>query len=379
MALQLTSVAYLWPALAAASAGAAATAFAREFAGLAFGAPARRRKPSWTTHNRIALDLSTVRLRDFSTAAARPGTLVCAPFALHGATLVDFAHGHSLVAALTAGGIERIFVTDWRSAGPEMRFLSIDSYLADLNVLVDTIGPPVDLVGLCQGGWMALAYAARFPDKVRKLVLAGAPIDIAAGASDLSRLAAQTPMEVFRDLVNISEGRMLGRYALQVWEPAVVDAGAIREVLQVPREIKSAQWRRLEARFRAWYEWTLDLPGTYYLEAVERLFKQNQLAAGGFVALGRRIDLSELTLPIFLLAARDDAVVAPAQILATAQLVGSPAHQMRTAIASCGHLGLFMGRRALAETWPQIARWLADPLASDPGMTEPNSAYRKTA
>src|SRR5262245_9811860 len=278
MALQLTSVAYLWPALAAASAGAAATAFAREFAGLALGAPARRRKPSWTTPNRIALDLSTVRLRDFSTAAARPGTLVCAPFALHGATLVDFAHGHSLVAALTAGGIERIFVTDWRSAGPDMRFLSIDSYLADLNVLVDTIGPPVDLVGLCQGGWMALAYAARFPDKVRKLVLAGAPIDIAAGASDLSRLAAQTPMEVFRDLVNISEGRMLGRYALQVWEPAVVDAGAIREVLQVPREIKSAQWRRLEARFRAWYEWTLDLPGTYYLEAVERLFKQNQLA-----------------------------------------------------------------------------------------------------
>ena len=29
------------------------------------------------------------------------------------------------------------------------------------------IGPPVDLVGLCQGGWMALVYAARFPGKVR--------------------------------------------------------------------------------------------------------------------------------------------------------------------------------------------------------------------
>jgi pimeloyl-ACP methyl ester carboxylesterase len=41
---------------------------------------------------------------------------------------------------------------------------------------VDDIGPPVDLIGLCQGGWLSLVYAARFPGKVRRLVLAGAPI-----------------------------------------------------------------------------------------------------------------------------------------------------------------------------------------------------------
>ena len=58
-----------------------------------------------------------------------------------------------------------------------MQFLGIDDYLADLNVLIDEIGAPVDLIGLCQGGWMALVYAARFPGKVRKLVLAGAPVD----------------------------------------------------------------------------------------------------------------------------------------------------------------------------------------------------------
>ena len=61
-----------------------------------------------------------------------------------------------------------------------MRFLGIDDYLSALNVAVDQIGGKVDLVGLCQGGWMALVYAARFPAKVRKLVLAGAPVDIRA-------------------------------------------------------------------------------------------------------------------------------------------------------------------------------------------------------
>ena len=76
-------------------------------------------------------------------------------------------------------GRSRVFVTDWRSATPEMRYFTIDSYLADLNVAVDQLGPPVDLIGLCQGGWLALVYAARFPTKVRRLVLVGAPIDIA--------------------------------------------------------------------------------------------------------------------------------------------------------------------------------------------------------
>ncbi|WP_457831695.1 alpha/beta fold hydrolase, partial [Staphylococcus aureus] len=86
-----------------------------------------------------------------------------------------------------------LFMADWRSASADMRFLGIDDYLADLNVLVDQLGGFVDLVGLCQGGWLSLLFAARFPAKVRKLVMAGAPIDIAAGQSALSATATATP------------------------------------------------------------------------------------------------------------------------------------------------------------------------------------------
>jgi poly(3-hydroxyalkanoate) synthetase len=46
------------------------------------------------------------------------------------------------------------------------------------------------------------------------------------------------------------------------------------------------------------------------LQVVEHLFKENRLATGRFVALGRRVDLSELRCLLFLLAARDDDVVA---------------------------------------------------------------------
>jgi poly(3-hydroxybutyrate) depolymerase len=344
---QLAPLAFLWPALAAGSASELVSAMAREFANLAVGpdpqagAPA----PRWATRNKVALELSAVRLRDFSASRQGTATLVCAPFALHGATLVDFAPQHSLIAALQQSGLERLFVTDWRSAASDMRFWSIDDYLCMLNLLVDELGGCVDLVGLCQGGWMALTYAARFPAKVRKLVLAGAPVDMAAGTSKLSELAVNTPTAVFKELVALGDGRVLGRWLLQWWSPPHLERADIHALLQSSDAMDSTPFRRLEARFRHWYGWTVDLPGTYYLQVVEQLFKENRLAAGSFVALGRRVDLSSLRGPLFMLAARDDDIAAPAQLFAIERMVER-------------HLSLFMGRESLCAAWPEIGRWL---------------------
>ena len=353
------SLAFLWPALVAESASEIASAAAREFANLAVGPQPEEseRQPEWTTANRVALELPTLRLRDFAAGSDVP-TLICAPFALHGATITDFAPHHSLVAALLAAGLGRVFATDWRSASPDMRFLSIDSYLADLNVAVDELGGRVHLVGLCQGGWMALIYVARFPGKIAKLVLAGAPIDLAAGNSKLSELARETPVAIFRELVELGGGRLLGRHALRFWAPDFPDPNAIRELLQSSHPTTSAAFRPLESRFREWYAATLDLPGTYYLQVVEHLFKENRLAKGRFVALGRKVDLFDLRCPIFLLAAREDDVVAPAQIFATEHLVNARHCPVEKAVTPCGHLGLFMGRQILTDVWPNIARWL---------------------
>jgi poly(3-hydroxyalkanoate) synthetase len=304
------------------------------------------------------VELPTMRLRDFSIAATGVPTLICAPFALHGSSIADFAHGHSLVEALRSHEIDRLFVTDWRSATPDMRFLSIDGYLADLNVAVDDLGGKVDLVGICQGGWMGLVYAARFPGKVRKLVIAGAPIDIAAGDSSISTLAKAVPLAAFADLVELGHGRVIGQRVLDLWGSRNPDATAIREVLQLPAGDRSRLASARESRFREWYATTVDLPGTYYLQVVEWLFKENRLAAGRFVALGRQIDLSTLRLPVFLLAARDDEFVALGQVLGAARLLGTKATDIRQAIAPGSHVALFMGSTTLANIWPRIARWL---------------------
>jgi poly(3-hydroxybutyrate) depolymerase len=312
---------------------------------------------------RSALELHTVRLRDFTTVKSGVPTLLCTPLALHGAAVADLAAGHSLVAALRGAGIERLFMADWRSASADMRFLGIDDYLSDLNVVVDHLGGLVDLVGLCQGGWLSLLYAGRFPAKVRKLVMAGSPVDIAARQSELSAVAAATPLTMFQSLVDSGDGRVIGRNVAKLWGTDTVDANYVRQSLQTLQPTDSPEFIRLEASFRNWNSWTIDVPGTYYLEVIEKLYKRNELATGSFVALGQKIDLSRLRLPMYLLAGSADEVVAPEQLLAVERLVGTQPEHLRHEVAPSNHLGLFMGKRTLEEYWPRIVRWLKEPPA----------------
>ena len=351
---------FMWPGAMAVAASEAIAASLERFGRYLSGAPfeaAETGQRLWTTSHRLRLQLGTMELRDFSTARTGVAALICAPFALHCATIADLGPGHSVVEALCERGVGRVYVTDWRSAGPEMRFLSIDSYLADLNVAVDELQPPVDLIGLCQGGWLALAYAARFPHKVRRLVLVGAPVDIAAGQSELSQLAAQVPLAAFEEFVSSQGGRVRGRHMLRMWGPTL-GAKDERRVLQVPPDDHSAAMKDLLARFREWYDLTVDLPGTYYLEVASWLYKENRLAEGRFVALGRQTNLVSVHQPIFLLGARDDELVAPEQLFATARRVGTPKQHIETATEPCGHLSLFIGAETITRSWVRIADWL---------------------
>ena len=353
--------AFFWPALAAASAGEIASSFAAHFLGSSGDDDGDRtpQEPEGATPSKIALELHSVRLRDFTMVKGGVPTLLCTPLAMHGATLADLAAGHSLVAALRGAGIGRLFMTDWRSASADMRFLGIDEYLADLNVLVDRVGGLVDLIGLCQGGWLSLVYAGRFPAKVRKLIMAGAPVDIAARQSRLSAKAEATPLAMFQSLVNLGDGRVLGRNLAKFWGNDA-DANGIRETLQTLQLIGSPEFTRLETIFKTWNSWTIDIPGKYYLEVVEKLYTRNELANGSFVALGQKIDLSGLRLPLYLLAGSTDEVVAPEQLLAVERLVGTPPEYRRHEVAPCNHLGLFMGKRTLEEYWPRMVRWMKE-------------------
>ena len=319
--------------------------------------------PVWTTQNQIMLDLDTMYLRDFSTGSQNLPVLLDAPYAGHSATIVDFAPGQSLVKAFLDNGHPQVFVTDWKSATEEMKDFTIDTYLEALNLAIDELGGEVVLVGVCQGGWLSAALAARFPKKVKALILAGAPIDTQAGNGVIKKLTRDLSMSNYKALVKRGNGRLLGQFMLQAWKGMHPDQQYIEKYIDLFLHLDDPHYVKRTETFARWYEYPLDLPGAFYLQVVQQLFKENLLARGEFMALGKKINLKAITVPTYLLAGKSDDITPPEQVLAATHLIGTPPSHIAQKIVPGGHIGLFMGHKNIHEVWPEIAKWLA-------GMTD---------
>jgi poly(3-hydroxyalkanoate) synthetase len=240
-----------------------------------------------------------------------------------------------------------------------MRDFDIDKYLAEINVVVDELGGAAHLVGLCQGGWMCAMYAARFPGKVRSLTMGGAPIDTDAGDGAIKRMAHRLPMSFYDRLVAAGGGRMLGSIMLAGWKQMHPER-QFEKYLDLYGHVDDTCYVRRAERFARWYENPVDLPGRYYLQAIQKLFKRNEFAKGKFVALGRTLDPKQITTPVYLIAGDADDITPKEQVFNAAGLVGTPASRIARKEVPGGHIGLFMGTRTLAEVWPVVGRWILD-------------------
>jgi polyhydroxyalkanoate depolymerase len=316
-------------------------------------------RPKLATPHTTRLDLRTMVLRDYGTPGAGIPTLVDAPHAGHTAAIADYHKGQSLVETLLANGIQHVALTDWKSATPDMKDLEIDNYLEEMVVAIDDLGGRVNLVGLCQGGWVSTMLAARFPEKVNALVLAGAPIDTDAGNGSIRKMVHQSPASFYEELVGLGGGLMQGKFMLQGWKNMHPEQHYMQDHIDLYEHIDDAAYLAKQETFERWYENPIDLPGRWYLQVIQQLFKENRLAKGEFWALGRKLDLRKITCPLYLLAGESDDITTPEQVLNAAKLMGTPADRIQQKTIPGGHIGLFMGARTLKEHWPPIARWIA--------------------
>ncbi|WP_116138843.1 alpha/beta fold hydrolase [Trinickia diaoshuihuensis] len=322
-------------------------------------------RPQLATPNTVRLDLRTMFFRDYSSSeAAHVGsaafpTIVDAPYAGHTAMIADYQPGQSLMTTLREHGVTRLFLTDWKSATEDMRDLEIDQYLAELNVCVDELGGRVNLVGLCQGGWMSAMYAARFPEKVASLVLAGSPIDTDAGDGPVKRMAHTYPTSFYEELVELGGGLMRGQYMLRGWKNMHPEQHYMAKHIDLYEHIDDPAYLKKEEAFESWYENPIDLPGRWYLQAITQLFKENRLAKGTYVALGKTLDLRTITCPVYLLAGEADDITTKEQVFDAEKYLGTPPALITKRLVPGGHIGLFMGSRTLAQAWPAIGTWIA--------------------
>jgi poly(3-hydroxyalkanoate) synthetase len=322
-------------------------------------AMADRSKPTWSSPNEVVLYEGFAALRDFSdgSRAAVVPTLVLPPQAGHHSCIVDYSDEQSQMDTIKGAGLTRAYAMEWIGATDATMYTSIDDYIGFIERSIERIGGPVNLIGDCQGGWLAAIYAALHPEQINTLTLAGAPIDFHAGdgviAEWVSLLCATGDMSFYEALVAMSGGVMPGQRILDGFI-AIKPESEISKQLGLLGALDDPKHLERYRDFEDWFKWTQDLPGEFYLWVVRELFRDNKLISGDLEVGGRRVDLSTLKMPLYLLAGETDHITPPPQVFAAADAVSTPARDIVKRTTTGGHLGLFMGREALREHWPPI-------------------------
>ena len=318
-----------------------------------------RRTPAWTTPHDIAFDAPLARLRDFSTSRARGlvPTLVIPPQAGHDSCIVDYSSEQSQMRTILASGLARALSLDWIGATRETRRAAIDDYLDVVDAAVTHCGGRVNLIGDCQGGWLATIYAALHPERVNTLTLAGAPIDFHAGEpvihEVLRRLAPGGDLRFYAALVAADGGVLKGEHMLTGFITIQPGDEVSRQLGLLLNLHDPAQVARY-TEFEDWFKHTQDIPGAFYLWIVRHLFRDNELVAGTLRADGRSVNLGGLEMPLNLLAGAKDHITPPDQVFAIGDHASTPPDLVYRDVTPGGHLGLFMGHQALREHWPQL-------------------------
>ncbi|GAA4873594.1 alpha/beta fold hydrolase [Actinomycetospora straminea] len=324
-----------------------------------------RRRPQWHNEHEIVFETPIARLRDFSQGSTDDvvPALVLPPQAGHDSCIVDFQPRQSQMMVIREAGLTRAFTLDWVGATRETSGTTIEDYIAVVDRAVEHAGGRVNLIGDCQGGWLATIYAAIHPEKVNTLTLAGAPIDFHAGETPIgasSRVFTQRFGQLpYRAMVAAGGGNMPGSFVLGGFIAIRPDAEIAKHVDLLRNLDDPVAIGRYEA-FEDWFKHTQDVPGTFYLWLVEHLFAGNELIHGDLVVGGERVDMRRISCPLFLLGGATDHITPPIQVFAAADHVSTPADQVTTRTAPGGHLGLFMGNQALRHEWPPLLAAVAE-------------------
>ncbi|HPI92662.1 MAG TPA: alpha/beta fold hydrolase [Deltaproteobacteria bacterium] len=336
-----------------------------------------RRTPEFITPNRIVHEDKAVILRRFDEGRAGPPLLIVPPQAGHHSSIADYAPEQSLVRTCLKETALPVYVLEWKPSTPTRQHETIDDLVLQLRLCVHDAGEPVILIGLCQGGWLSAIYAALYPQDVKALLLAAAPIDFTAGGGKLQDVVQTMPIDFYRWLVTMGFGNMMGDLMLMGWKVMNPYERFVSDFINLWVNVRDDKYLERSKQFQTWYEYTQNISGKWYLQAVDKLFKKNMLIDGKLRVLKRMVDLGTITCPVAMLAGeKDDITLVPQLFNMSSHIATPPEDIFQTVVEDAGHISVFMGRTALKSHWPPALRFTLEKVGLPGALTYGTSSRR---
>ena len=327
-----------------------------------------------TVEEQVVREKAFCQLRHFKREISRkdPKVLLVAPMSGHYATLL-----RNTVKSLLPD--HEVYITDWanaRDVPKEEGSFGFDDYVEYLLDFLQHLGRETHLVAVCQPTVPALVAAAHLEEsnsdcKPASLTLMGGPIDTAEAPTEVSKFAVGRSIDWFREKVIAKvpvfykgQGRLVYPGTLQLGGFMSMNLDKhLQSHLKIFEQLAWGDITKAEkgCEFYDEYLAVCDLPAHFYLETVERVFLNRDLACGTMRFRGRVVDCEAIqTIPMFTIEGEKDDIAAPGQTLAAHRICSGLPDSLRFHYLQpdAGHYGIFSGRLWRKEIAPRVTSFI---------------------
>lgn len=294
--------------------------------------------------------------------SAKPVVLIV-PAPIKRAYLWDLRPRASVVRRFLAGGF-RVYLLQWEAPGEAQRDFGLSEYADRLihagleAIRTETGQPTVWLAGHSLGGTLAALCCALHPERVRGLILLGAPLHFGPEVSQFGpAVAAAPPAQALTAGLDNVPGSVLnqigfsaapGTYGLSRWLDGL---NSLADPETMLTHVLAERWSLDE----------MPLPRRLFAEIVELLYREDRFVRGTLTIDGKPANPRHISVPVLSVVDRRCRIVPPEAVLPFHDLIRGP----RTVLwyegdigVAIQHLGILIGQNAHRVLWPEIIRWM---------------------